>query len=278
MLLIDGHVHIYEQFDLNHFFASGFSNFAKAAETMGLKQYRPVFVLLDRHGSGWFDKLSALCGQNGTWGNLSDSFLIEKTGEEASLIVRSQNPETETAFLIAGRKIITRENLEVMALGTVRDFEDKRSLHHTVDSVRQSGAVPAVAWAAGKWLGNRGRILDALLDDPGGILYLCDNGNRPWFWKQPRHFTKARKKGIGIISGSDPLDLATEAGQAGRVGFVIHGEVTAIGFPARDMCRYLKDGSVKISCYGPLQRGFVFLRNQVRIRMTKSSFLQIGKP
>ncbi|MBS0012690.1 MAG: hypothetical protein KFF46_01870 [Desulfobacterales bacterium] len=269
MLIIDGHVHIYDQFELNRFFASAFANFAGAARSLGARTYQPVMFLADWPGKSWFETLRAQNRIGAGAGVFSDRFFqIESTDEPISLIVRGRDSAPVT--VIAAQKIITAENIEVMALFAAEPFATRQPLGDTVARIREKGAVAVLPWAVGKWLGKRGREIKTLLGGCGNDVFLADNANRPWFWPRPRHFARARRMGADILAGSDPLDLASETDRAGRFGFALHGEL-APGCPARGLKQTLLNASGQITRYGSLETGVRFVRNQVAIRLLKKS-------
>lgn len=268
MLLIDGHVHIYDKFDLSLFFFSAFSNFYNISKLLNIHSYTPVMFIIDRLNSGAFSKLEKIAGTSGEVPEIEKplQFQIEHTQEELTLTVRYRS--WPPLLLIAGRKIITAEGLEVLALSSLKEFQDDRSLIDTVNLVAHDGAIPVVPWAAGKWFGNRGYVVDALLDAPMDCLYLSDNGNRPGFWGWPRHFRKAEARGIRIMSGSDPLPLPSEIGRAGRNGFMLKKRLND-DFPAHMICEYLRDRRIEMSRYGVPETPIRFIRNQLFMQIFK---------
>jgi hypothetical protein len=266
MILCDGHVHIYHRFDLNLFFLSAARNFSYYARTAGIGDAESAVFLADWSNMRWFDKLASFVGvrQSG------QSFTVEPTREKTALrvIVERQKP----FYVIASQKIITAEDLEVLALCTVSGFADGQPLRTTIASIQDCGAIAVIPWAVGKWMGRRGRILDDLLDHPGNArFYLSDNGNRPVFWGWPRHLKKAQHKGIPILSGSDPLHFDTEADRVGRCGFGLQG-VLHMETPAGDIHAILKQFCPPLFCYGALESPLRFVRNQILMQLFKKKW------
>ncbi|MFW6271787.1 MAG: hypothetical protein ACOC1Q_01950 [Desulfosalsimonas sp.] len=276
MLIVDGHVHIYDRFDLNRFFAAAFTNFAAAAEALGAETYSPVIFLADWPGQSWFENLKGLCEGRAAQGreNSPDIFRVERTEEPVSLTVRRRGGTP--IIVIAARKIITAENLEVMALFSAESFVPGKPLTETVQCLRDKGAITVLSWAVGKWLGKRGRDVDALLEVSGGDVFLADNANRPWFWPRPRQFAEAGRSGAKILAGSDPLDLVSETDRTGLFGFVLPGDLDT-NFPARQLKDYLCDDTVSIISYGSLETVFRFVRNQCLLFFAKRRRRSNGK-
>lgn len=79
-------------------------------------------------------------------------------------------------ILIAGRQIITQESLEVLAIGTLGEFDDGQSLEKTVELISSRGAVAILPWAFGKWWFKRGeRVRDFIQKYNGERLFVGDN-------------------------------------------------------------------------------------------------------
>ena len=92
-------------------------------------------------------------------------------------------------LLIAGRQIVTEENLEVLALLTDRKFEDGLPLQEVIQTVRENKGISVIPWGFGKWMGRRGRFLESALEEAeNSELFLGDNSGRPVFWSRPSHF------------------------------------------------------------------------------------------
>ena len=101
------------------------------------------------------------------------NWAFHRTHEDCSLYAQSKN--SQGLFLIAGRQIVTAENLEVLALATANDFRDGSPMEELIEAVKESGGIPAIPWGPGKWMGRRGVFLRNLLErakDPG--LFLGD--------------------------------------------------------------------------------------------------------
>lgn len=270
MLIIDGHVHIYDQFELSRFFVSAVANFAGAARSLRAITYQSVMFLADWPDKNWFETLRGLCQSAPApgRGDLSGFFRFETTRERSSLIVKGKG--LQPIVVIAARKIVTAEKLEVMALFSSELFPMGSSLSDTLDLIRQHEAVAVIPWAVGKWLGRRGRRVNALLNSHGHHVWLADNANRPWFWPRPRQFSHPDLGKSGLLAGSDPLDLASEVDRAGCFGFAIDGHIDDL-FPARQVKGYLCGNAGAVVRYGELETGFRFVRNQVAIRLAKKA-------
>jgi hypothetical protein len=267
MILVDAHVHIYDRFDLDQFFTCAFRNFSKGAAELGLEQYTPVIFLADWSNVNWFNRLK---DRAGVGADTTSSYSIQETEDKHALRVELQNHKA--LYLLAGRKIITAENLEVLALCSSNDFSDGLPLPETICAIGEADAIPVIPWAVGKWLGVRGKALDALMEGTQKAeFYLCDNGNRPGFWGWPRHFRIAETLNIPILSGSDPLHFSSEVTRTGCFGFGIDTTLND-KTPCRDLYAYLKNFDITPVRYGKLERTLRFVKNQFLMQVFKKKW------
>ncbi|MBI3987047.1 MAG: hypothetical protein HY343_09015 [Lentisphaerae bacterium] len=123
-------------------------------------------------------------------------------------------------LLVAGRQVVTRERLEVLALTLDEAPEDGAPACEVIDDILHAGGLPVLSWAPGKWFFKRGQIVRDLLDrfDPGGLL-LGDSSLRPTLWGLPFLMRRAMARGFRVIAGSDPLPFAGEERVMGAYGF-----------------------------------------------------------
>jgi hypothetical protein len=273
LILIDVHVHIYNCFDLKRFFVAAQKNFQAAAQQIsGENNFSGVLLLTDWAGQNWFKKVSEFI-------NLPDSERRPKLGdwewhhskEKNSFYFEDLNKNK--IFIVSGRKIISSENLEILALSTDDiTFEDGLSLQDTVNTILANQSIPIIPWAVGKWLGKRGEVLDSLISEFDPQQYfLCDNGNRPFFWSKPSHFTKFEKKGGRLLSGSDPLHFPSETGRAGGFGCWVKSDLE-IDNPSEWLRSVLREPSKEIQLYGKLETPLRFFRNQLNMQLLKKKW------
>ena len=269
MILIDTHVHIYSCFNLADFFNSVSLNFQKAASDIGgTEDYTAILILTDWAGKSWFEKLSDF--EKHFKNGIGDWKCIP-TEESSSLYF--QNNARHGFHLIAGRKIITSENLEVLALATDNpDFPDNLPLIETVQYIQSRNSIAVVPWAVGKWLGKRGKVLDELIDKLDAESYfLCDNRNRPFFWPKPKHFKIFEGKGGKLLAGSDPLHFSSESVRAGSFGCWTEGKIDS-DHPTSSLKTILNDPATDIKLYGKLENLYGFFKNQLTIQIFKKKW------
>lgn len=260
-LLVDAHVHFHGCFDRDAFLDAALANFRRGAGELGIGgAFLGCLLLAERAGERWFQRLRREPGE-GRWG-------FEPTGEEVSLVARS--PEGERLLVVAGRQVRTREGLEVLGLATAEEFPDGLAFEDALARVRWSGAVPVLPWGFGKWWFYRGGLIEALLRRPGPKwIFLGDNGGRPGVGGTPRLLREARRRGIAVLPGSDPLPLAGHEARAGSYGFLVRDGVDERR-PAAALRQWLRSLAVQPPTFGGCQRLAQFCRDQINLRLRPS--------
>lgn len=262
-LLVDAHVHVYDCFDQTVFFDSALENFRAAAAAQGLgPEASGCLLLSEAAGDHYFRRYLAEAG-----GSTHGPWQFCRTDEDSSLVaVREGGGEL---LLIAGRQIETAERLEVLALGSDRDFPDGLPIGATLDAVLESQALAVLPWGFGKWWFGRGVLMKQLVGsiDPGRV-FLGDNGGRPGLAPGPRLFQTAKARDIKILPGTDPLPFPSEAAKPGRFGFLLEGEVDRRR-PAESVKRLTWAQRAQPRVYGRLESLAPFCRHQVLMQIRK---------
>lgn len=170
-ILADTHIHIYPFYDLAQFFSGAFAKMA-ALDKTGDTDY--VLFLAERHDCHFFRQLKD--------GLLKVSGAQCSDGEE---VLSVRNAEGKRLWLAAGRQIVTAERLEILALTTDAEIADGQPAGDVLRQVRETGAIPVIAWAPGKWFFGRGQLVRKLIDsEPAGSFLLGDSTLRPTIWPE----------------------------------------------------------------------------------------------
>ena len=273
LILIDSHVHLYNCFDFDRFFDSAFNNFSNSVKnSSGLNPFLSVLLLTETSNDRYFQELSRSVKSPGENPNSSHPSPLKKwklraTGESCSLYAHRAG--TEGLYLIAGRQIVTAENLEVLALASAEDFEDGQPLETTLERTIAAGGIPVIPWGFGKWVGRRGKILGDLLEENKfPVLFLGDNSGRPIFWPRPPLFEQAERQGMRVLPGTDPLPFPRESLRPGGFGFSMAGQLDPEQ-PARSLKQLLLEEKTPIQPYGSLENPWRFIRNQIAMQIVK---------
>lgn len=266
MPFIDAHVHIYDCFDLGAFFSHAYQNFMRQAQQLDVHDFAGILLLTESRGCNWFDLLKKNINSPDKLPASLGEWQLQDTSETNSLLLKRN--DNEYLILVAGRQLATRERLEVLAIGTTSEISDGLSLHEAYTQTVAEGALAIIPWGAGKWLGKRGELLKKFLEDKhSGEVYLGDNSGRPAIWKNIAHFSQARRRGIAILPGSDPLPFRKECWRPGSFGFCIDYPVS-LSTPAAELLECFKRGNnVAISAYGKNENIIRFVNNQVRMQI-----------
>ena len=220
LIIIDAHVHIHECFDLSKFLKSAYENCkVQATKKQHHSPFVGVLLLTESAWDHWFQQLASYADKTQAISHNSHSYWsFHRTAEDFTLF--AQSTQGNKLLIVAGRQIVTKEKLEVLALLTSQSFQDGISIEETINQVKQSGGIPVIPWGFGKWWGARGKLLSELMQSSVMTnVFLGDNSGRPSFLPYPSQFTLANKQGIRIFPGSDPLPFASENCRPCSVGF-----------------------------------------------------------
>ncbi len=256
-LAIDAHVHLYPAYDWRVAARSLAENLGRISGDRTIR----LGLLAEGAGFGFFREARSVPGR------YRDADLaLEPCGDACALRIREG--QQILGYLIAGRQIVTRERLEVLALGADADIADGAPVKDVLERVRDAGAVPVLCWSPGKWFFERGRVVRALLESPAsGRFLLGDTALRPKGWGYPALLALGRRRGFKVLAGSDPLPLAGEERRIGRYGVRVRAEFDPEA-PAESVRRMLFYGNVFLETAGarlcPLQFAWRWVANWKR--------------
>lgn len=236
-LLVDSHVHFHPGYDQRLFFDSAAANFAGA-----LPGAVGCLMLTESAGADAFTRF-----RDGVGTPHAGGWQFQLTAEATSLL--ALNERGAAIVLIAGRQIVTRERLEILALGRHERYPDGNPVTHVIEDVYTAGGVPVLPWGFGKWWFGRGRVVRSLLESAiAGRLWLGDNAGRPAIAPESSIFALARRRGVPVLPGSDPLPMKDHSTRPGRYGFILDAELDS-AHPARDLLTLLRT-RIQPSHYG----------------------------
>ena len=253
---IDGHVHFHPIFSLSAFLNGAERNFQAAdggnRDTVGV-------LLLAK-----IDAAPPLSQVQKDAPSVSSAWKFSQF-ESTSCAFTSKDT---TIIIIAGRQIVTRENLELLVFCSDKPFPDRLPLRESIEVARANKGVPIVPWGFGKWWFSRGRVLQSILDsDFKGGLLLGDSGCRPSMFT-PALISRATEAGIATLAGSDPLPIKSHEARAGSFGTRVPGSID-LNAPAE----WVRESLTKLratSTFGHGRSLAQFVNDQIRIRVARN--------
>jgi len=265
IFLIDGHVHIYPHYDLHVAIEQGIAHLVHHSQKLTTNMNEkivPVWLLVERHDCHFFSQV---------YGSANDYKLQDITispGADAETLVVRKNEEI-VLYILAGRQIVARENLEIMSLVSTLFLKDReKSVAEVIDQVLKNNGVPVLNWAPGKWFFSRGEVVKRTLQQyaPNQLL-VGDTSLRTTIWPLPAIMANAGERGFRTIAGSDPLPFTGEEQQIGRYGFMMRGAFDETQ-PARSMRKLLMDPNTPCTIFGKRNNPLTFARRQSKIMMS----------
>ncbi len=262
-LFIDGHVHIHAHTNVDALLSFAWRHFAAVAVQHGVTQWAGMLWLAEMAGQTWFESVARGGGSHrfGSWqvsAHAPNALLAQQSGEGRSLLI------------LAGSQVVTSERLEVLALGSRTRFNDGLPLDETIEAAQDAGALVVLPWAVGKWLGDRGQLVqNALTVARERRILAGDNAGRPVFWAEPDVFETVRSRGLPVLPGTDPLPIPGEERRVGANGFWLCGRLPPAvdGTVLQEMI--LGAGTQGVHPFGRRETPWRFVRNQLALRIRK---------
>ena len=204
-LHLDAHAHVYPLHDVPRLLLAALDHMPRVAPT-DLR----VLCLAERADCSFFQALAQdeirLPG---------DRWRIAAWDPDGGIKIRHL-PDHRDLWILAGRQIVSAERIEVCALFSDAPVADGLPAREIVRAILDQGGLPALDWAPGKWLFQRGDLVRRLVAEfPPAQLALVDTSLRPLGWPAPGLYRAARKQGRAVLAGSDPLPFAGEEDLAG---------------------------------------------------------------
>ena len=262
-LVVDGHVHIYDCYDLDKFFDMAIKNMDKMYSSIYPEDdnYQKILLFTEGRDNDYFSRFKA----NGNIGKQSE-YKFENTQEDCSIVLLKNNHPL--CYILSGRQIVTRENLEVLSIASAQKIDDGLPINNVVNILIDNKQIAVLAWGVGKWFFKRGKIIKDIIEKyHSPYLFIGDNSARPSFWSKPKLYLFAEKYNMQILRGSDPLPFSEETNRVGAFGFIIEGNFQP-SKPAESFRNILISNKSNIIPFGHQGSTFSFLKKQTKIFFT----------
>ncbi len=241
----DTHVHIYPWYDLARVFQVAEYNLKRLtiqlARIYGVSaediiETRRIIVLTERHDCHFFRDL-----WNGDI-SIPEGFVVSRpTGSPCVEVTRDG---THSFYIIPGRQIITRERIEVLALGKDVSIVDGQGVSETISAVKEGECLCVLPWSPGKWTGVRGSAICSVFQASNrNEIFLGDIAIRPAGFPIPGLLGQGQKRGFRLICGSDPLPNSSDQELIGSFGIASPENVSPVT-PADSVLELLRSPHV----------------------------------
>lgn len=253
---VDTHVHVYHCYEANAFLSRAVSNSRMMNPGATL-----ILCLTESRGFDFFQELKTRAVDNNPISGWSAS-MIE--GQPAVAL----NKADQNLIIIAGRQVITKQGLEVLALFNDLHYDDGLDIQVVIDKINENKGVAVLPWGVGKWLGKRGTVIKSLLNNNNPAkLAIADISGRPALWPEPEQFRLARYSGYNCLYGTDPLPFRSEQLRIASAGMVMN----LSSDPSQAVAElkeklYTQAGE---NFFGQRISAFRFLKDQLMLRLNK---------
>jgi len=266
-LVIDGHVHLYPNYDLIKAVEKGVTNL-KSHATKYIKENSTIvsiWLLAERSDSDFFKKI-----YDSPKSFSNDEIRFKKGKDKLTVVVEQSNQVV--LYIFAGRQLITREGLEVLSLISDLNIIDRqKAIEEIIQDVKGSGGIPALNWAPGKWFFARGKVIARQIQQKSpDDFFIGETTLRHTLWQEPKLIKQARNKGFQVIAGSDPLPFKGEENGIGCYGFLISGTFDQDN-PAQSLRALMNSHGIEIKIIGNRNNVLTFARRQYKIMMEKTT-------
>jgi hypothetical protein len=147
-----------------------------------------------------------------------EGWRLERVADEPQSLIAER--DGLWILVVCGRQVRCETGLEVAALGTTEEFADGQPLEATIARVQETGALAALPWGFGKWIGRRGALVrDVLNSRSERWLAVSDNGGRLDLLGQPAMIRAASRSGYLVLPGTDPFPFGGDHRRVGGFGF-----------------------------------------------------------
>lgn len=262
MWAIDSHVHFHDCFDKGLFFESCFINLSTILYS---DIQNGILFFTEGRKEDSYNKLRTIKEIKNP---ISTEIFRLRDIDNGNAIEVTSNKRRIRLIIFPGYQIVTKENLEVLSLGTNKRLSDGLQIEETITNVIELGGIPVLPWGFGKWFGKRGKKMNELIIKRVHDLFLGDNGGRSSLLPFPTQFNLAEEHGMKILPGSDPLPFPQEASRPMSYGFVLNINFDELN-PWESVKRSLLPNNLTFEKFGNLTSPLKFIKTQLAMQLKK---------
>lgn len=205
---VDTHAHLYDRYSVRRWCEAVVRNFRLGPDSIG------VVIVVDRAGQDSFARLRVEVPSFGEW----REFPVSGQGDAESLVGRAAI-NGKIFFVVRGVQYVSAEGVEVLGWGAHRNAPDGGSAAELIQLVMWDGGVACLPWSPGKWLGRRGRVVAALIQNSSReALMFGDISIRTGVGPPSLLLRKAQRAGFKVLPGTDPLPRVGDESLVGSYG------------------------------------------------------------
>ena len=257
---VDTHVHVYNCYEPEDFLSLAIRNSDLAGSGATL-----VLCLTESSGFNFFQELKSRAS---TQSSIAGWLVSDIQDQPAVLLQKSD----QKIIFIAGRQIITKQGLEVLALFNDLQYEDGGDIQTIIDRINDNEGIAVLPWGVGKWLGKRGSMITDLLDSNSPEKFaIADISARAALWPLPGQFKLASTSGYSSLYGTDPLPLISDQGRIASAGMAV--ELSPDESQAIAELKSVLLQKMNHKTYGKRVSAYRFVKDQLMLRLNKQSCL-----
>jgi hypothetical protein len=256
MIIVDPHTHYHKIFDIDDVLNIASRNLTKAMQEIGTIEGFAAVLFVAGIGSEKLNFDIEVASPK--------EWILSPTGEPNSLVARAAY--NRKIYLILGNQVISKEGLEILGFLPKHQAMGRLAIKQIVENIQSSDGLAIVPWGFGKWTGHRKVVMMSLIDTWDNSFCIGDNGGRSKILPHPDIFRLAKKKGIRILPGSDPLPIADESKRIGTCGFCIKGELDE-NAPLGQIVGKLENPRVTIEPFASYIKPVDFMVKQIQLRL-----------
>lgn len=201
---IDSHAHLYDSYSSKTWCEAALANLGSGS----------VVVVVDRKGQDSCARLALEVPAFASWKELPGGL-----GGVVSW------PHAQSLIIVRGVQYVARERIEVLGWGVGRTCDDGDCARDILAVIKKSGGLACLPWSPGKWIGKRGRVVQALLESHSPHDFVVgDIALRSSIGPYSLLLARAKRLGYSVVCGTDPLLRTEDETLVGSFGMTIIGE------------------------------------------------------